>query len=59
MGPDRLDASVTRIDEESGEVVETIDVGNDPQHIAAGEGFVWVTVRGSEEEPSAADTTVP
>jgi YVTN family beta-propeller protein len=55
----RLDASVSRIDEESGEVVATIDVGNEPQHIAAGEGFVWVTVRAPDDEPRAVDTTEP
>jgi serine/threonine-protein kinase len=53
----RLDASVTRIDQESGEVVATIDVGNDPQRVAAGEGSVWVTVRAPDQEPPASDTT--
>jgi serine/threonine protein kinase len=45
----QLDASVTRIDEETGDVVAKIDIGNIPQRIAAGEGFVWVTVRAPEE----------
>jgi hypothetical protein len=55
----RLDASVTRIDEASGDVVETIEVGNDPQRVAAGEGSVWVTVRAHEDESLESDTTTP
>jgi len=55
----RLDGTVTRIDEESGEVVATIDVGNNPQRVAAGEGSVWVTVQAPEEETSESDTTGP
>jgi YVTN family beta-propeller protein len=55
----RLDATVTRIDEETGEVLATIHVGNEPQHITAGEGFVWVTVRAPEVETPEADTTGP
>ena len=46
----QLDRTVTRIDEESGDVVKTIDIGNHPQRVAAGEGFVWVTVRAPDEE---------
>jgi streptogramin lyase len=53
----RLDASMTRIDEASGDVVETIEVGNDPQRVAAGEGSVWVTVRAPEDESLESDTT--
>ncbi|MGH3079111.1 MAG: protein kinase domain-containing protein, partial [Gaiellaceae bacterium] len=56
----RLDASVTRIDEETGEVVATIDVGNEPQHIAVGEGYVWVTVRAPDEDETVeSDATGP
>jgi len=44
----QLDRSVTRIDAESGDVAKTIGIGNEPQRIAAGEGFVWVTVRAPE-----------
>jgi YVTN family beta-propeller protein len=40
-----LDRTVSRIDPESGDVVATIDIGNEPRRIAAGEGAVWVTVR--------------
>jgi YVTN family beta-propeller protein len=56
----RLDASVSRIDEETGEVVATIDVGNEPQHIAVGEGYVWVTVRAPDEDETVeSDATGP
>ena len=41
---------MTRIDPESGDVVATIGIGNEPQRIAAGEGRVWVTVRAPEDE---------
>ena len=44
-----LDRSVSRIDPESGDVVATIDIGNEPRRIAAGEGAVWVTVRAPVE----------
>lgn len=44
----QLDRSVTRIDADSGEVVKTIGIGNEPQRIAAGEGYVWATVRAPE-----------
>ena len=40
-----LDRTVSRIDPESGDVVATIDIGNEPRRIAAGEGAVWVTVQ--------------
>jgi YVTN family beta-propeller protein len=48
----QLDGTVSRIDPESNEVVETISVGSEPQRVAAGEGRVWVTVR-APEEPDA------
>ena len=40
-----LDRTVSRIDPETNEVVETIPLGREPLHLAAGEGAVWVTVR--------------
>ena len=43
-----LGRSVSRIDPETNEVVETIGVGNAPQRLAAGAGRVWVTVRAPE-----------
>ena len=48
----QLDRTVMRIDPESNEVVATIRPGNEPQRAAAGEGFVWVTVRAPEDEAS-------
>ena len=39
-----------RLDPESGDVVATIGLGNEPQRIAAGEGAVWVTVRAPEDQ---------
>ena len=34
----QLDRTVMRIDPESGDVVATIALGNEPQRVAAGEG---------------------
>ena len=45
-----LDRTVSRLDPESGEVVATIEIGNEPRRIAAGEGAVWVTVQAPPEE---------
>jgi YVTN family beta-propeller protein len=45
-----LDRRLTRIDPESGDVTARIDVGNEPQRVAAGAGGVWVTVRAAESE---------
>jgi DNA-binding beta-propeller fold protein YncE len=53
----QLDRTVMRIDEETGDVVETISVGNVPQRVAAGEGLVWVTVRAPEAEDLESGTT--
>ena len=39
-----LGMSVSRIDPETNRVVATIPLGNRPGAIAAGEGYVWVTV---------------
>ena len=44
----QLARTLMRIDPESGDVVATIGLGNEPQRIAAGEGAVWVTVRAPE-----------
>ena len=46
-----LDRTVTRLDPETGETVATIELGNEPQRLAAGGGAVWVTV----QAPEAAD----
>jgi DNA-binding beta-propeller fold protein YncE/predicted Ser/Thr protein kinase len=46
----QLDRSLSRLDPETGDVVATIELGNEPQRVAAGEGRVWVTVRLSEED---------
>jgi YVTN family beta-propeller protein len=37
--------TVSRIDPQTNDVVETIDVGNAPAGIAVGEGFVWVSAQ--------------
>ena len=47
-----LDRTVTRLDPETGEVVATIEIGNEPQRMAAGGGAVWVSVRAPETGPS-------
>jgi YVTN family beta-propeller protein len=47
----QLDRTVTRIDAGSGEVGKTIRIGNEPQRVAAGEGYVWVTVGAPDDEP--------
>jgi hypothetical protein len=39
-----------RIDPESGDVDAEIQIRNEAQKVAAGEGFVWVTVRAPVEE---------
>ena len=36
------DDTVSRIDPESGQVVDTIEVGDEPEGIAVGGGAVWV-----------------
>ena len=38
------DGTVSRIDPRRGRVVATVRVGPNPDHVAAGEGGVWVTV---------------
>lgn len=42
------DRTVIRLDEETGEVVAVIQIGNEPQRVAAGADTVWVTVRAPE-----------
>ena len=39
-----MGGTVSRIDPETNAVVATIEVGPRPDHIAAGEGGVWVAV---------------
>jgi DNA-binding beta-propeller fold protein YncE len=39
---------VTRLDPQTGKVVATIEIGNEPRRLAAGGGAVWVTVRAPE-----------
>jgi hypothetical protein len=46
----KLGRSLSRLDLETGDVVTTIELGNEPQRVAAGEGRLWVTVRLSEED---------
>lgn len=41
----RLDGTVSRIDLQAEEVVETIEVGNAPSSLAFADGRVWVTVQ--------------
>ncbi len=55
----QLDRTVMRLDPESGDVVATIGIGNEPQRIASGEGAVWVTVQAPAEEELESDTTAP
>ena len=43
-----LDRTVTRLDPATGEIVATIELGNEPQRLAAGGGAVWVSVRAPE-----------
>jgi YVTN family beta-propeller protein len=43
--PNSGDGTVSRIDPETNEVVETIAVGHRPEGIAVAGGLVWVTVR--------------
>ncbi len=45
----RFDGTISRIDPDGGEVVETIPVGLDPRGIAIGFGSVWVGLAGSNE----------
>ena len=54
-----LGRTVSRIDPETNEVVETIGVGNAPQRLAAGAGSVWVTVQAPEDEGLESDSTGP
>jgi YVTN family beta-propeller protein len=42
------DGTVSRLDPSTNEVVATINVGNEPQRVAVGQGMVWVTVRGAD-----------
>ena len=50
----QLDRSVMRLDPDTGDVEATVGLGNVPERIAVGDGFVWVTVRAPEElEPDA------
>jgi serine/threonine protein kinase len=46
----RLDRSLTRLDPDTGDVVATTRLGNEPQRVAVGDGFVWLSVRGPEQE---------
>jgi DNA-binding beta-propeller fold protein YncE/predicted Ser/Thr protein kinase len=46
-----LDRTVTRLDPATGKIVARIELGNEPQRLAAGGGAVWVTV----QAPEAAD----
>jgi YVTN family beta-propeller protein len=39
------DGTVSRIDPTTGDVTETIEVGNRPEQIAVSSGTVWVTVQ--------------
>ena len=55
----QLDRTVMRLDPESGDVVATIEIGNEPQRVAAGEGSVWVTVRAPVEDSLESDATTP
>jgi YVTN family beta-propeller protein len=41
----RLDGSVSRIDPQTNEVVETIEVGNAPSGLAFADGQLWLTVQ--------------
>ena len=43
-----LDRTVTRLDPATGKIVATIELGNEPQRLAAGGGAVWVSVRAPE-----------
>ena len=44
-----LDRTVARLDPATGETVATIEIGNEPQRVAAGGGAVWVSVRAAEQ----------
>ena len=55
----QLDRTVMRLDPESGDVVATIGIGNEPQRVAAGEGSVWVTVRAPADDSLESDATTP
>ena len=59
----RFDGTISRIDPDSGEVVETIPVGLDPRGIAVGFGSVWVGLAGSNTvvriDPETNDVTQP
>jgi len=52
----KLDRNVMRINPDTGKVEATIELGNEPQRIAVGGGFVWVTVRAPEELESGSTT---
>ena len=41
----RLDGTVSRIDPQTNEVVETIEVGNAPSGLAFADGRLWLTVQ--------------
>ena len=49
----QLDHTVMRLDAETGKRVATIELGNEPQRVAAGEGRVWVTVRAPDADALA------
>ena len=55
----QLDRTVMRLDPETGDVVATIGIGNEPQRVAAGEGAVWVTVRAPAEDSLESEPTSP
>ena len=59
----RFDGTVSRIDPDRGEVVETIPVGLDPRGIAVGFGSVWVGLAGSNTvvriDPETNEVTQP
>jgi YVTN family beta-propeller protein len=44
----KLDRTVTRLDPATGKIIATIELGNEPQRLAAGGGAVWVSVRAPE-----------
>ena len=46
----QLGSSLSRLDPDTGDVVATVEIGNEPQRVAAGEGRLWVSVRLSEDD---------
>ena len=59
----RLDGTISKIDPERGEVVDTVSVGFNPSGIAVGFDSVWVALAGSNEvvrvDPRTGDVTDP